>query len=282
MTSLLRSRLFSLPISSCSSSFFSSSSLLRSFPSLPLVFTRSFSGKAAPPLISQAKLSNIPGSTKPRKRVGRGPGSGMGKTATRGHKGKKARNAPNKGPWFEGGQTPLYKKIPKWGFNNYNRRNLVPVNLDRIIDFVNQKRIDPSEIITMKTLYEARLARQVKFGVKLLAGKVKSAESIPKLNLELTDSSLTAKSLIEQAGGSIKHVWFNRVTLRAHLRPHRFEILPRSNGIPPPRLRASFGYDLSGKYIGEEEATKQIDKVKEARIKAAHDKAKLKIFGPGA
>lgn len=205
----------------------------------------------------------------------------MGKTATRGHKGRKARNAPNKGPWFEGGQTPLYKKIPKFGFNNVFRRNLVPVNLDRLIEFIQQKRIDSSQTITMKTLYDARLARQVKFGVKLLAGRLSSHEGIPKLKIEVSDSSETAKALIEKAGGSVHHVWFNRVTLRAHLRPHRFELPPRSNGIPPPRLRARFGFDLSGKYVGEEAAEKQVKTANEARMKIAHDKAKLKVFGPG-
>ncbi len=251
------------------------------FSVTPALAARTFSARSNPPILSQNTFRLIPGSRKTRHRVGRGPGSGMGKTATRGHKGRKARNAPNKGPWFEGGQTPLYKKIPKFGFHNQFRRELNPVNLDRILEFIKQKRIDPNQIISMKTLYDARLARQVKFGVKLLAGSIKSSEGLPKLNFELTDSSDAVRSLIEKSGGSIRHVWFNRVTLRAHLKPHRFDILPRSNGIPPPRLRAKFGFDLSGQQVGESAAKEKLKLMEEKRIKIATEKAKLKVFGPG-
>jgi len=166
--------------------------------------------------------------------VGRGPGSGHGKTSGRGSKGAGQRSGSGGQVWYEGGQTPLYKRTPKFGFKNFNKERLNVVNLDRIMQFVESKRIDPTQPITMKILQDSGAIHRVKEGVKLLAFG-KERVNIP-LKFQLTYSSREAREIVTAAGGSVEHVWFGRVPLRAHLKPHKFAILPRSNGLPPPRL----------------------------------------------
>ncbi|CAG8798296.1 20090_t:CDS:2, partial [Gigaspora rosea] len=118
-------------------------------------------------------LSDNPGATKQRKRVGRGPASGHGKTCGRGQKGQKARGGngkPRRG--FEGGQTSISVAFPKRGFHNRNEKTYAPLNLDRLQHWINTGRIDPSQTITMKHLLDTRCVHGVKDGVKLLADVV--------------------------------------------------------------------------------------------------------------
>jgi large subunit ribosomal protein L15 len=126
-------------------------------------------------LIEPIRLNNLtdnPGAIRKGKRLGRGIGSGKGKTCGRGHKGQKAR-AGRSGPalGFEGGQTPLYQRIPKRGFNNKWATPMHPLNVDRLQLFIDMGRIDPTHTITMKTLTDSGLLKtsRVKHGVKLLA-----------------------------------------------------------------------------------------------------------------
>ena len=124
------------------------------------------------------ELANKPGSTKERIRVGRGIGSGKGKTGGRGHKGQKSRSGVAiKG--FEGGQMPIHMRLPKRGFNNIFRKNYAEVNLGRLQEAIDAKKVDAKAVITAELLADAGVIRRVKDGVRLLAkGELKSKVTI--------------------------------------------------------------------------------------------------------
>ncbi|MDX9714876.1 MAG: 50S ribosomal protein L15 [Dissulfurispiraceae bacterium] len=109
------------------------------------------------------QLSPAPGSTKKSKRIGRGPGSGHGKTATKGHKGQKARSGGTKGPAFEGGQTPLQRRLPKRGFKNFDFKvDFAVINLSDIA------RLSDLSEITPETLIQKKVIKDMKCGLKVL------------------------------------------------------------------------------------------------------------------
>lgn len=138
------------------------------------------------------------GAHKKRMRVGRGPGSGKGKTAGRGVKGQKSRSGVAIGG-FEGGQMPLYMRMPKRGFNNPNALKLAEVNLWRLQDAIDAKKLDIKGDITGEALVAAGVIRRVKDGVRLLGtGEIKG-----KLNLVVWSASAGAIKAIEAAGGSV-------------------------------------------------------------------------------
>ncbi|KAA0074369.1 50S ribosomal protein L15 [Tardiphaga sp. P9-11] len=148
------------------------------------------------------KLSDIAdnaGSRKKRMRVGRGIGSGKGKTAGRGGKGQTARSGVRiKG--FEGGQMPLHRRLPKRGFNNIFRVDYAEINLDRLQDAIDAKAIDIKAVINAESLVKAGVLRRSKAGVRVLGrGEIKA-----KINIEVHGASKTAIEAIEKAGGSVK------------------------------------------------------------------------------
>ena len=138
---------------------------------------------------------------KDRKRIGRGIGSGTGKTSGQGHKGQKARSGVAiKG--FEGGQMPIHRRLPKRGFKNIHRIEFSEVNFDKIEKLISDKKIDPSKIIDAKKLLELGIIKKINEKIKLLAkGELKN-----KINIEVTASSKTAKESVEKNGGVIKIV----------------------------------------------------------------------------
>jgi len=139
-------------------------------------------------------LSPAPGSTHRKKRVGRGPGSGHGKTSTKGHKGQHARSGGVKPPGFEGGQMPLLLRIPKRGFTPFNRDNVVIYNLSRLEEYSF-----PENIVTYETLAELGILKGRFDRVKILGnGEVSKAYKIIDL-----DVSASAKEKIESAGGQV-------------------------------------------------------------------------------
>jgi len=144
------------------------------------------------------ELRDNPGATKPRKRVGRGPGSGMGKTAGRGIKGQKSRSGVAiKG--YEGGQMPIYQRLPKRGFNKPNRKKFAVVNLGLIQKFVDEKKIDAGSAITEDVLVASGLVRRKLDGIRVLA----KGDITGKLTLEVTGASRAAVEAVEKAGGSL-------------------------------------------------------------------------------
>jgi large subunit ribosomal protein L15 len=148
------------------------------------------------------KLSDIAdnaGSRKKRMRVGRGIGSGKGKTSGRGGKGQTARSGVRiKG--FEGGQMPLHRRLPKRGFNNIFRLQFAEINLDRLQDAITAKTIDAGSVINAESLVKAGVLRRSKDGVRLLGrGEIKA-----KLNIEVHGASKSAIEAVEKAGGTVK------------------------------------------------------------------------------
>ncbi|HAF81675.1 MAG: 50S ribosomal protein L15 [Brevundimonas aurantiaca] len=138
------------------------------------------------------------GAHKKRMRVGRGPGSGKGKTSGRGVKGQKSRTGVSL-LGFEGGQMPLYMRMPKRGFNNPNALKLAEVNLWRLQDAIDAGKLDASAEIKGEALVAAGVIRRVKDGVRLLGtGEIKA-----KLNLVVWSATAGAKKAIEAAGGSV-------------------------------------------------------------------------------
>lgn len=144
------------------------------------------------------QLANKVGATKSRKRVGRGIGSGMGKTCTRGHKGQKSRSGVAiKG--FEGGQQALYRRLPKRGFFNKFRTEYESVNLNELQREIDRKKIDATKDITREVLAEVGLVRKSSSLIKLLAkGELKVAVTV-----EADSVSSAAKEAIEKAGGKV-------------------------------------------------------------------------------
>ncbi len=144
------------------------------------------------------ELADNPGSTKKLMRVGRGVGSGKGKTGGRGVKGQKSRRGVSING-FEGGQMPLHMRMPKRGFNALNSKKTQWINLTTLQNAIDNKKIDASKDITEDTLVEAGVLRRKKDGVRLLArGELKA-----KVNITVTGASAAAIAAVEKAGGKV-------------------------------------------------------------------------------
>lgn len=138
------------------------------------------------------ELKPAQGARKARSRVGRGIGSGNGKTAGRGHKGQNARSGGGVRPGFEGGQMPLFQRLPKRGFTNINRKEYAIVNLDAL------NRFEDGTEVTPELLIETGVVRNEKSGIKILAkGNIEK-----KLTVKANKFSSAAKEAIEAAGGT--------------------------------------------------------------------------------
>ena len=143
-------------------------------------------------MLNLSNLSPQKGATKQRKRVGRGPGSGHGKTAGRGHKGFKSRSGSGIKPGFEGGQMPLQRRLPKRGFNNVFRKEYTLISLDQLEAF------EGADVITTSALIEAGMVKPGA-AVKVLAnGAISKA-----VKVQVEKTSAKAKELIEAAGGEV-------------------------------------------------------------------------------
>jgi large subunit ribosomal protein L15 len=143
-------------------------------------------------------LRPAPGSVKTRKRIGRGPGSGLGGTSTRGHKGDKSRSGARLKRNFEGGQTPMQRRLPKRGFKNINRVDYVALNLDRLQQLVEQTGQTTFDVPTLVALGVARSSDKIKvLGRGSLSVKV---------DVTVHAISATAKSAIEALGGTVQIV----------------------------------------------------------------------------
>ena len=140
------------------------------------------------------ELQVVEGARHSRKRVGRGTGSGHGKTACKGHKGQNARSGGGVRPGFEGGQTPLFKRLPKRGFTNVNHKEYAVVNVEDLNVFEN------GTVVTIENLQEKGLVKKVYDGVKVLGnGKLEK-----NLTVKANKFSKTAEAAITSAGGTIE------------------------------------------------------------------------------
>ena len=143
-------------------------------------------------------LRDLPGATTSKKRVGRGLGSGLGKTSGRGQKGQKSRSGVTiKG--FEGGQMPIHMRLPRRGFNNKFAKHFNEVNVGRIQTAIDDKKLDASKPVTVQALIDAGVVRRAHDGVRLLGrGELKS-----KVSFEVTGASSGAVKAVEAAGGTV-------------------------------------------------------------------------------
>ena len=135
---------------------------------------------------------------KPKKRVGRGIGSSKGKTSGRGHKGQKSRSGVAIKS-FEGGQMPLYRRLPKRGFNSFNKENIAKINLSKIQDFFDRKKILPENKLNLDMLHKSNLVNKKYKKIKILGdGEIKL-----KFDAEVNFVSKSAKAKIEKVGGKV-------------------------------------------------------------------------------
>jgi large subunit ribosomal protein L15 len=145
------------------------------------------------------ELSPKAGSIKKRRIVGRGMGSGMGKTSSKGQKGQKARSGVAiKG--FEGGQMPLYQRLPKRGFTSRVDNNYTEVTLAKIQQFIDAKKLDAKGTITEEALVKSGVVRRAKDGVRLLG----NGELTTKVTLNITGATKSAIAAVEKAGGKVE------------------------------------------------------------------------------
>jgi large subunit ribosomal protein L15 len=144
------------------------------------------------------ELHDNPGAAKKQKRVARGPGSGKGKTAGRGIKGQKSRSGVAINA-YEGGQMPLYMRLPKRGFNKPNRKAFAVINLETLQKFVDAGKLDAGAEITEEALVKSGLVRRRLDGVRLLGKGALTA----KLTMRITGASKSAVEAVEKAGGTI-------------------------------------------------------------------------------
>lgn len=145
-------------------------------------------------------ISPASGSKHSKKRIGRGPGSGHGGTSTRGHKGQKSRSGATISPYFEGGQMPLNRRVPKFGFKNINRKEYTVVNVGDLQQSIDNNRLSSNDV-TIQSLLDAGLVRNTNNPVKILGnGEISTA-----LNVTADAFTTSAKEKIEAAGGSVQN-----------------------------------------------------------------------------
>jgi len=185
-------------------------------------------------------LWDNPGARRGKKRIGRGPGSGLGKTAGKGHKGQYARTGGTIARGFEGGQSDMMRRFPKFGFrkHRFNRDDdLSALNLGKLAYHIEKGHVDTDKTITMKDLVDAGVLSKVRNGVKVLG---KGCDKFNALNtpitIEVTDASTQAIEAVKSMGGELKVVYRTDLILRNHLKPHKFH--PDANlktPMPPPK-----------------------------------------------
>jgi large subunit ribosomal protein L15 len=211
------------------------------------------------------QIADNEGARRPRKRLGRGIGSGLGKTAGRGGKGQTARSGGAKAG-FEGGQMPIYRRLPKRGFNNPFPIEYNEVNLGRIQQAVDAKKIDAAAPVTLEALTKAGVVTRPRGGVRLLGqGELKA-----KLAFEVHHASKGAVAAVEKAGGSVKM-----------LRPPKPEA-PVKEKAPAPEAKAPKQDGKAPKQEAKAEAKPEAKKAeaKPAKAEAKKDKKEEKPAKP--
>lgn len=254
--------IFNRRISASSKSFFSSFSSTTT-NNTTTASSSPFSSSRPPAFPSSLLLSNIrdnDGARKRTRRKGRGVGSGHGlaRSAGEGSKGHKSHEGGTTSWGFEGGQAPLWRRTPKIGvaMPRFLRKELETINLHRLQLWVDTKRINPDEVITMKTLRDSGLVKSIKHGVKLLATGKESFSA--KVNVQVSQASEEAIHAIERAGGSITSVYYTSLALRALLKPERFDF-PIKSPRPVPK---EIGYYLNYRNRGYLSSRLQLERLK--------------------
>eukprot|EP01102_Stenamoeba_stenopodia_P021537 TRINITY_DN8707_c0_g1_i1.p2 TRINITY_DN8707_c0_g1~~TRINITY_DN8707_c0_g1_i1.p2 ORF type:complete len:232 (-),score=62.69 TRINITY_DN8707_c0_g1_i1:1111-1806(-) len=184
--------------------------------------------------IAMNTIRDNKGAKKEPVRVGRGIGSGKGKTAGRGHKGQKARTSGGTRPGFEGGAYPLYRKARKYGFSNkVFKKEYQEINLDTLQLWIDTGRIDPSKTITMKVLRDSgAIGKYIpNSGVKLLSRGKEFFSA--KVNIEVSRASQEAIAAVKNAGGTIETIFYNKLSIRKLMKFEPEEVLIKFTKCPP-------------------------------------------------
>ena len=200
---------------------------------LGFVFRRAFTAAILP--LKPNTLSDNYGARYKSKKLGRGRASGVGKTSGRGHKGQNARTGGPQPPRFEGGQTPISMRIPKWGMNRTAFATpLDPLNFSKLYYYIEKGRIDTSKPITIRDMFESGIYSRIKHGVKLLA---RGLDKIDRpLHLEVTDASKKAVEAVKAKGGSVTLLYKTQRQLLYHIKPYIFDLPMRDIAMPPPTV----------------------------------------------
>lgn len=216
------------------------SSTLRSMRALCRTFPRGLqtsveypgAGGSTPQPLRLNNIRDNAGARKKEVRVGRGRGSGCGKTSGRGQKGQKARGSVRLG--FEGGQTPLHKRLPKINHHDPFARPLQPVSLGLVQRMIDLGRLPNEGTITMRELVRCGALRRVKFGVLLVPGGNFAAN----VDVQVTEAVPDAAEQVIDAGGQVTLAWYTKLGLRALVKPEKWVMknlpLPRW-AAPPPK-----------------------------------------------
>ena len=177
-----------------------------------------------------------PGAVQKKRIKGRGNASTKGKTAGRGQKGQRARSGGHIHPAFTVARQNFILRKPKFGFNN--KRFAKPfeiVAIDKIIYMVRKKKLDPTQPITIKHMYDCGIFKRIEYGVKVLARGVHKLDTLKHpLHLEVNDASQAAIDGVNESGGSIKIVYLGS-TLKRFLMPHKFHVADVKIPMPPPK-----------------------------------------------
>ncbi|CDZ96218.1 Mitochondrial/chloroplast ribosomal protein L15/L10 [Phaffia rhodozyma] len=249
-------------------------SLLSSLRSLSLRGSPSSLSVAAPAPIGPSIRSVSVGSLKPSRgsrkrkiRYGRGEGQGTGEGKGRGNNGTGARVGKKYSRGFEGGQTPLTKLYPKWGFFNVGRKFYQPVSLGTLQEYIDLRRLDPTETITVEHIYKSNLCHGFKQanGFKLLASGFEQLKQ--PIHIRPHRASIAAIKAIEATGGSVTTVYHNRLSFRQAIHPEKFRGHRRIQEALPMKKRDILYYTNWEKrgYLAKkpEEAEKESDAPKE-------------------
>lgn len=199
---------------------------------LAFLCRRTFTASALLPFAPNSVWDNE-GARRRSLRRGRGHGTGLGKTCGKGHKGQNVRNGGGVPPRFEGGQSPIVKRLPKFGFNDTAfQKPLDQVNIGDLKYYIERGRIDPQKPITLRVLFEAGVLSNIKYGVKLLA-RGSNRVKVP-LHFEVSDATAGAIAAVKAAGGSVTCVYKSPVQIQYELKPHKFDLPQGETATPPP------------------------------------------------
>jgi large subunit ribosomal protein L15 len=172
--------------------------------------------------VTVLNIKDNKGARSPKTKLGRGPGSGKGKTSGRGHKGFKAR-VGNINRHYEGGQVPITRRLPKHGFRNgATKSRHAYINLDKIYYLIQKGRLNPQEPITSRHIFWAGGVSKIGDGVKVLSRGYELLKELPPLHLEISSASERAIDEIKKHGGTVTCVYKNKLTLRAQAKPWKF------------------------------------------------------------
>ncbi|CAN8070934.1 unnamed protein product [Agarophyton chilense] len=255
-----------------------------SIPASSLVYLRGLRTAANQPRVrdltkhlkgAALNLSNIcdnPGARKKEVRVGRGRGSGCGKTSGRGQKGQRARNSVKLG--FEGGQTPLQKRLPKVNTYDPFAKDIQTISLGRIQRFVDTGRLDPTNEIGLNQLVHSGCVRRIKEGLRLTESRPGSCS---KLNIRVTECSPEAAEQVINKGGQVCVAYYNKLGIRAVVKPFKWTEkgmpLPRFARPPPKSAHRYLDQDEDGVPIRVLKELQDIEKMKKEWPRIVHTRA---------